>query len=305
MDGEDLDGGLVAVQATGALAGSRCAPRPSARAARPAARSTPRCSWGRASCSDLATCRRSVISRSPPTLPSTRVASLGCRGLEHGRHAACCSRSPQSRSVPAIRSVISSPRPSSSAAVSPKNAVRPAARTRPLRCGCSIASSSVSHSSAPSVANTLPPRRSPPGPRPRRARRRRTRPGGGSRTARRRRRRQRRAVERGPGREQLAHIGGEVAATTCCRSGSISAVLCLRRTAPGRPPGAGTAAACGAPGRRCSGWCASTSRTTISLVAELGAAQQRLHPVEQRRVGAVVGAERRDRARGRRGAAGR
>ena len=67
------------------------------------------------------------------------------------------------RSVSATSSVRSSPRASRSAAVCPKKQVSAAERTRVLRCGCSRASSTVSHSRAAEVANTLPPPAITPG----------------------------------------------------------------------------------------------------------------------------------------------
>ena len=62
--------------------------------------------------------------------------------------------SAHSRRVAATRSVRASPCPARSAAVWPKNAVVAAARTRPLRWGCSKASSRHSQSAAPGEAKT-------------------------------------------------------------------------------------------------------------------------------------------------------
>ncbi|CPA28096.1 Uncharacterised protein [Mycobacterium tuberculosis] len=56
--------------------------------------------------------------------------------------------------MPATRSVSASPSAASDSAVSPKNIVHAAARTSPLRCGASNASSRHSQSLAACEANT-------------------------------------------------------------------------------------------------------------------------------------------------------
>ena len=67
--------------------------------------------------------------------------------LEERRDPRPRSSSAQPRSRSAISSVSTSPPASSSLRVRPRNDVSAAARTRPDRCGCSSASSRVSHSS--------------------------------------------------------------------------------------------------------------------------------------------------------------
>ena len=103
------------------------------------------------SCSSCVMCARSVINRSPSRQDSTRSPMpRNCAASKIAatpRSRACPAHS---RNVSAIRSVSASPPATRTSAVSPKNIVAAAARTTPVRCGWSNASSRDSQSSAAS-----------------------------------------------------------------------------------------------------------------------------------------------------------
>ena len=108
--------------------------------------------------SDSPMWRRSVSVRSPPTRartravrPSTAVTSTTAATPRWVKTSASV------RIRPARSSVRLSPPASNDRAVWPKKDVSAAARTRSERCGCSIASSSASHSPAAGVWKTDPP----------------------------------------------------------------------------------------------------------------------------------------------------
>ena len=234
--------------------------------------------------------RRSVSRRSPPTSASTRagnpatVAASSTAAMPRA-----VDSSTQLRSVSATSSVRSSPWASSSAAVRPKKQVSAADRTLTLRCGCSSASSRHSHSTAAGVAKTSRRRRS------RRARRPPATLAAGAAASRwPRSPRCRGAAAPAPRTSHPTRAAAYVAARSSAirgRTSLIGRVLEPLAEVLARDHPQPQRAVRGAPTSRCRRWCASTGRTTIR-VAERGAARAARAAAHQRRVAAVVGAER-------------
>ncbi|SKU86150.1 Uncharacterised protein [Mycobacteroides abscessus subsp. abscessus] len=88
------------------------------------------------SCNSSVRWARSVIMRSPPRHDSTRSPiPASCAASNTAATPRSRARAAQVRRVPAISSVSDSPPTARVSAVSPKNTVAAAARTRPGRCG--------------------------------------------------------------------------------------------------------------------------------------------------------------------------
>ena len=152
--GHDLHRRGVAVEPAVALGGAAAlahwARSQSSSAGRP---SRSRCAVSCSTCARWREVGHVALAARPAEHPA---AQPGRPGRLEARAATPRSRawSAHSRSVSATRSVSASPPAARLGAVSPKNIVVAAARTSPLRCGCSKASSRHSQSSAAGEAKT-------------------------------------------------------------------------------------------------------------------------------------------------------
>ncbi len=141
----------VRSEATSSLSSATCV------RSQPSRPTTPNRSLTVTLCSASPMWRRSVSVRSPPTRPSTRAVSPSSTALSSTAATPRAANTSARRRTCSLRASVGSSSPWSSSAVRPKKSVSAAARTRSARCGCSSASSRVSHWVAAAVLKTDPP----------------------------------------------------------------------------------------------------------------------------------------------------